>query len=85
MASSSRLEPGEKGKISVHIDVKGKSGNIQKSVQVHTNDPAQPVTVLTCIMLVKDRTHSDNHAAKELFNGQCKGCHVEKGTGKKKV
>jgi len=54
MASSSRLEPQGKGKISVNVDVKGKSGNIQKTVQVYTNDPAAPVTTLSLIMQVKD-------------------------------
>ena len=55
MASSSRLEPQEKGKISVHVDIKGKTGNIHKTVQVHTNDPANPVIILSVVMEVKDR------------------------------
>jgi len=84
MASLSRLGAGEKGRINVHIDVKGKTGNIQKTVAVHTNDPVNPVTVLSVVMQVKDRAHSDKHAAKELFNGQCRGCHVERGSGKKR-
>jgi hypothetical protein len=55
MASSSRLEPQEKGKISVHVDIKGKIGKIQKTVQVHTNAPANPVINLSVVMEVKDR------------------------------
>jgi hypothetical protein len=54
MASSSRLEPQEKGKISIQVDIKGKTGNMQKTVQVHTNDPANPVTNLSVRMQVKD-------------------------------
>lgn len=57
MASSSRLEPQGKGKISVKVDIKGKSGNVQKTVQVYTNDPAAPVTVLSIIMQIKDAIH----------------------------
>jgi hypothetical protein len=57
MASSSRLEPQGKGKISVKVDIKGKFGNIQKTVQVYTNDPATPVTVLSLIMQVKNTVH----------------------------
>ena len=57
MASSSRLEPQEKGKIRVNVDTKGKSGNIHKTVQVHTNDPATPVTVLSLIMQIKETVH----------------------------
>jgi len=83
MASSSRLEPQGKGKISVNVDIKGKSGNIQKTVQVYTNDPATPVTVLSLIMHVKDRLHSNRHSANEIFSAQCRGCHVEKGNNKK--
>ena len=54
MASSSRLEPQEKGKISVKVDIKGKAGNIHKTVQVYTNDPANPVTNLSVKLQVKD-------------------------------
>jgi len=57
MASSSRLEPQEKGKIIVNVDTKGKSGNIHKTVQVYTNDPAIPVTVLSLIMQIKEIVH----------------------------
>ena len=83
MASSSRLEPQEKGKISVKVNVKGKSGNIKKTVQVYTNDPSMPVTALSLVMRVKDPTHSGKHTAQEIFSGQCRGCHVDKGKNKK--
>lgn len=82
MASSSRLESQEKGKISVKVDIKGKSGNIQKTVQVYTNDPAKPVTVLTLILQVKDMIHSSKHKAQEIFSGKCMICHVDKGKNK---
>ena len=83
MASSSRLEPQGKGKISVKVDIKGKSGNIQKTIQVYTNDPANPVKVLSLIMQVKDTIHSSKHTAQEIFSGQCRACHVDKGKNKK--
>jgi len=83
MASSSRLEPQEKGKISVDINVKGKYGNIQKTIQVKTNDPANPVTVLTLAMQVRDKIHLSKFKAKEIFTGQCRKCHVERGNIKR--
>lgn len=83
MASSSRLEPQEKGKISIKVDIKGKTGNIHKTIQVHTNDPQNPVTNLFVIMQVKDRLHLSRHSAKEIFSSQCRRCHVEKGNSKK--
>ena len=55
MASSSRLKPQEKGKISVRVDIEGKTGNINKTIQVYTNDPANPVTNLSVKMQVKGR------------------------------
>jgi hypothetical protein len=54
MASSSRLEPQEKGKISVRVDIKGRKGYIYKTVQVYTNDPANRVTNLSVKMRVKE-------------------------------
>ena len=83
MASSSHLEPKGKGKINVKVDIKDKSGNIQKTVQIYTNDPAKPVTVLYLIMQVKDTIHSSKHKAQDIFSGQCRGCHVDKGKNKK--
>ena len=85
MASSSRLGPQEKGKISVNINVKGKKGNIRKTIQVKTNDPANPVTILSLTMEVRDRMHLSKFKAKEIFNNQCSGCHVEKGNKKKGI
>ena len=83
MASSSRLEPQGKGKISVSVDIHGKSGKIRKTVQVYSNDPAAPVTVLSLMMQVKDMNHSGKHTPQEIFSGQCRVCHVDKGRNKK--
>ena len=83
MASSSHLGPQEKGKISAKIKVKGKSGKIKKTIKVYTNDPSMPVTVLSLIMQVKDAVHSNKYTAQEIFNGQCRACHVDKGINKK--
>jgi len=53
MASSSRLKPGEKGKISVSVNTAGRVGTMSKTVQVSTNDTKKPVTVLTVKMNIK--------------------------------
>lgn len=83
MASSSHLEPQEKGEISVKVKVKGKSGSIKKTIRVYANDPSMPVTVLTLVMQVKDTIHSSKYTAQEIFNGQCRACHVDNGINKK--
>ena len=82
MASSSRLKPGEKGKIRVSVNVQGKSGVVFKSIRVYTNDPNINVTSLTVTMIVKDKLHIKKHEAKAIFFGECKNCHVDRGTGK---
>jgi cytochrome c5 len=83
MASSSRLKPGEKGKIRISVDIRGKLGTIYKTVQVRTNDPKTPQTTIAVRMTIKDATHMKTYSASEIFNGSCKRCHVMQGRGKK--
>ncbi len=47
MASSGRLKPGEKGKISVAVNIKGRAGSLIKTVHVYTNDPRNRVINLS--------------------------------------
>lgn len=47
MASSSRLGPGEKGRLTARIDTRGRRGHLVKSIEVFSNDPEKPRTVLT--------------------------------------
>jgi len=47
MASSSHLKPGEKGKITAKIDMRGRKGPLFKTVQVSSNDPERPSVVLS--------------------------------------
>jgi cytochrome c5 len=82
MASSSRLGPGEKGKIRVSIDIRGKLGTIYKTVQVRTNDPKAPQTTIAVRMTIRDATHMKTYSASEIFNDGCKKCHVLQGKGK---
>jgi len=53
VASSSRLKPGEEGKIVAKIDIKGKIGYITKTVKVFTNDPKRTVVNLVLKALIK--------------------------------
>jgi cytochrome c553 len=83
MASSSRLKPGEKGKIKVAVDIRGKFGKIVKTVQVVTNDPQRRQTTLSLKMVVKDLIHMKKHKAAEIFGSACRGCHVDRGKSRK--
>lgn len=82
MASSDRLKPGEKGKINVSVDIRGRLGKITKTITVYTNDPVKQATTLYIRMNIKDRAHLDRYAAGEIFGGKCRGCHVDQGKGK---
>lgn len=53
VASSSRLKPGEEGKIIATIDIKGRTGYISKAVRVFTNDPQKPSVNLVLKALIK--------------------------------
>jgi hypothetical protein len=46
MASSSQIKPGEKGKITAKVDIRGRSNELSKSIQVSSNDPKRPVVTL---------------------------------------
>ena len=82
VASSSQLGPGEKGKINVSVDIRGKTGRISKTIEVYSNDPANPVTKLTVTMNIKDLVHLDQYKATEIFSEKCRGCHIDQGKGK---
>jgi len=83
VASSSHLKPGERGKIQVTVDIRGKSGYISKTIQVYANDPKNPVTRLAVQMYIKDRVHLNHYKAKEIFSESCRDCHIDQGKGKK--
>jgi len=82
MASSSRLKPGEKGKIHVVVDPAGKRGIISKTIKVFSNDPKQPVVTLSVTMEIKDAVHMNKFSAAKIFEEACRSCHVEQGRGK---
>lgn len=46
MASSDHIKPGDNGKITAKVDVKGRTGTLSKTVQVFSNDPKKPVVTL---------------------------------------
>ncbi len=49
----STLEPGETMLMNLQINMKGFSGKVTKSVEIKTNDPEEPITVLTLLFEVK--------------------------------
>jgi len=55
MASSDRLKPGEKGMIRVKVDTRKKTGPVYRTVQVQTNSPDNPLTILSVMVDVQER------------------------------
>jgi hypothetical protein len=47
MASSSHLKQGEKGIISARVSTVMKSGPIQETIEIISNDPKRPKVILT--------------------------------------
>ncbi len=82
-ASAGRFKQGEKGSITVVVDMRGKKGIFLKTVDVYTNDPITPVTTLSVKISAKDRIHMGQYKATDIFQEDCKSCHVERGRGKK--
>jgi hypothetical protein len=82
-ASTGRLKPGEKGSITVVVDMRGKKGIFSKKIDVYTNDPITPVTTLSVKIAAKDRIHMAQYNATDIFKEECRTCHVDRGRGKK--
>ena len=53
LASSSQIKPGDKGKITAKVDIKGRSNELSKSIQVFSNDPKKPVVTLFLKAIIK--------------------------------
>ncbi len=73
------MNPGEKGRITVTTDTKGKLGKIAKSIRVHSNDTNRPQITLVLMMNIRDELHSRKYNAREIFRKPCAGCHVDAG------
>ncbi len=82
MVSSDRLGPGETGEIKAVMQTKGKKGLVTKTVQVRTNDPEHPLTILKLKARIQDPFHQDIGSSTTLFSDPCRTCHVERGIGK---
>ncbi len=64
------------------VNLKGKRGDVTKTVQVYSNDPSRPVTILTVRAHVRDSLHMKEYQPREIFNTPCSRCHVDRGRGK---
>ena len=82
MVSSDHLEPGESGAIKATVSTRGKKGRLVKTVQVKTNDPAHPLTILKLRAKVVDPYHTGITSPSAIFSDPCRSCHVERGIGK---
>jgi hypothetical protein len=47
------LNPGEKGRITAKIDIKGRAGTVSKNIQVFSNDPKRHVVSLSVMAIIK--------------------------------
>jgi mono/diheme cytochrome c family protein len=81
-----RLRPGERETLNVKLDTSIKLGQIEKTIDIATNDPIHPVTAakLTGNVIFKMQGHERIQVKDPLvlFKGKCASCHVDQGKGK---
>lgn len=77
------IKPGESGNLEVIMDTSMKQGRVSKPIEIHSNDPANPVSTIYIKANVRS-PHADLGTDKtaKIFTGRCAACHVNKGTGK---
>jgi len=80
--SNPLIAPGGREEIRVVFDSRGKMGETLKEVRVRTNDPEQPVTVLTLAGKIVASQHPEMTGPQNLFLGSCRECHVDRGVDK---
>lgn len=79
------IEPGETVDMEVLMDTSMKQGSVSKPIEIHSNDPINPIVKVHLKAKVKsphaDLGRADERSAK-IFTGRCAACHVTKGIGK---
>jgi len=55
MLSSKKLQPGETGTIGINLDTSNRIGQFVRTVAIYSNDPEQPVHVITLSAIIKKR------------------------------
>lgn len=77
------IKPGETVDLEVMMDTSMKQGKVDKQIEIHSNDPTNPVATLHIKADVKG-AHADLGEDKtaKIFSGRCAACHVQKGIGK---
>ena len=84
------LEPGQTATLKAMVDTSLKLGDMLKTIDVMSNDPATPKLRLTLKATVQAPASLAAHHGEgftvsnplKLFEGDCKTCHVDKGVGK---
>jgi mono/diheme cytochrome c family protein len=86
-----KLEPGKGGEISATMDFSGKTGELVKSVVVHTSHGPQTLILRVNIPLAAAMTEEQRRARNQqlasvdrqtVFRGDCASCHVTPTIGK---
>lgn len=80
--TSWKLLPGESAVLEFMVDTHGKIGSIVKQVSVYSNDPVEPLKVITLSFTAAAPGHHEAEMfGKHIFQGKCRGCHVDRGEG----
>lgn len=55
LLSSKKLQPGETGTIGINLDTSNRIGQFVRTVAIYSNDPEQPIHVITLSAIIKKR------------------------------
>jgi hypothetical protein len=58
--SATNLPPGTSAQARVLLDLAGRSGSFRKTIYLHTNDPANPITPLRILGIAAERFEANN-------------------------
>ena len=76
------IAPGQTGELDVLLDTSMKQGQVSKPIEIHSNDPENPVTTIHIKATVRGAHFDLGDVKAKIFTGRCAACHVEKGKGK---
>jgi cytochrome c553 len=82
LATDKVVPPGGKSAVTVTFDSRGKMGDVVKVVRVSSDDARKPVYLLTMKGVVMASAHPEMTGPQNLFAGDCRRCHADRGQGK---
>ncbi|MBX9877527.1 MAG: DUF1573 domain-containing protein [Candidatus Obscuribacterales bacterium] len=76
------IEPGASAPLEVMMDTAMKQGKVTKDIEVYSNDPKSPKSIIQLTVTVQNlHAGLSNEQRAKIFEGRCAVCHVQVGLG----